>query len=322
MEMRNLMFLRYRGMIHCMGQLISKSKGYSDYTQTLFCDFDAGNNFLAVRAGGGGRSACATGVPTVPRTESGTCKGWPKPSWQQGVFNTYPADDVRRVPDVSLFASSGSAWGHVLAFCFSDSANNGNAPCTSGTTPGGGYGTSAAAPAMAGIQALVDQKMGARQGLPNIAYYELAALEYVWGNFNPDCNSSLGVNVDSSCTFHDVTEGDILVDCRGKVDCDLCWYQCPPWKEGSYGLPTRQILPHRPAEKSYGAVPGWDFATGIGTVNAYNLVMHWQTVMKMDTTLVTPPLRGVAQLPHQRFTKLERQRHYLPDLLKGLHRAN
>jgi hypothetical protein len=27
-------------------------------------------------------------------------------------------------------------------------------------------------------------------------------------------------------------------------------------------------------QPAYGATPGWDFATGIGSVNAYNLVMN------------------------------------------------
>jgi hypothetical protein len=27
-------------------------------------------------------------------------------------------------------------------------------------------------------------------------------------------------------------------------------------------------------QTAYGATPGWDFATGIGSVNAYNLVMN------------------------------------------------
>jgi len=28
---------------------------------------------------------------------------------------------------------------------------------------------------------------------------------------------------------------------------------------------------------AYSATRGWDFATGIGSVNAYNLVMNWPT---------------------------------------------
>ena len=29
------------------------------------------------------------------------------------------------------------------------------------------------------------------------------------------------------------------------------------------------------SQPAYPATPGWDFATGIGSVNAFNLVMNW-----------------------------------------------
>jgi hypothetical protein len=29
---------------------------------------------------------------------------------------------------------------------------------------------------------------------------------------------------------------------------------------------------------AYGTTAGWDFATGLGSINAYNLVMKWNSV--------------------------------------------
>ena len=53
----------------------------------------------------------------------GTCAGYAKPSWQAGIFGN-PADGVRDVPDVSLFAGNG-IWGHYAVVCFSDTSNGG-----------------------------------------------------------------------------------------------------------------------------------------------------------------------------------------------------
>ena len=91
---------------------------------------------------------------------SGTCEGWPKPSWQSGFLGN-PADGVRDIPDVSLFAANG-AWNHIYIICYSDprpgGVSDGSAPCTgsvSGWSTSGG--TSFTAPIFAGIQALVNQ---------------------------------------------------------------------------------------------------------------------------------------------------------------------
>ena len=57
--------------------------------------------------------------------------------------------------------------------------NEGGAPCTAKNDAllVGGGGTSFASPAMAGIQALIDQKYG-RQGNANYVYYALAAKQF------------------------------------------------------------------------------------------------------------------------------------------------
>src|SRR5208337_3473593 len=127
-------------------------------------------------AGSGGPSGCATGAPDYTGLVSGTCAGYPKPSWQSGLIGN-PSDGVRDIPDVSLFAASGS-WGHAYIICFSD-PSNGGASCNGApdtwTLVGG---TSAAAPIWAAIQSLINQASGSRWGNPNPEYYLRAATEY------------------------------------------------------------------------------------------------------------------------------------------------
>jgi hypothetical protein len=107
-----------------------------------------------------------------------------------------PNDGFRDIPDVSLFAANG-LWSHYYPVCYTDSLWGG-VPCT-GTpdTWSGAGGTSFASPIMAGIQALVNQKTGDRQGNPNPVYYSLAAKEYGTSG-NSACNSTLGNQV-ASC---------------------------------------------------------------------------------------------------------------------------
>jgi hypothetical protein len=219
--------------------------------------------------GGGGPSACATGTPSTPSVVSGTCAGWAKPSWQSVVGN--PSDDVRDLPDVSLFAADG-AWFHFYVFCWSDPT--GGAPCTGDPSNwSGAGGTSFASPIMAGIQALVNQNAGARQGNPNPNYYALASNEY-GPSGNSSCNSSNGNTVSSTCIFYDVTLGDMGLDCTYLDASDIfnCYDPDGTFTNGIVGVLSTSNSSYLPA---FGTTLGWDFATGIGTVNATNLVNNW-----------------------------------------------
>lgn len=153
--------------------LLASYEGYATtYGSGSFCNSLLGGFFLTTASGGGGPSSCATGTPTISGVVSGTCQGWPKPPWQSVLGN--PNDGVRDTPDISLFAADG-LWSHYYVFCWSDSAHGG-AACTG--APGGwsgAGGTSFASPIMAGIQALINQKAGERQGNPSPVYYQLAA---------------------------------------------------------------------------------------------------------------------------------------------------
>ena len=219
-------------------------------------------------AGSGGPSNCVSGTPALTSgyiSGPGTCRGVSKPSWQAGVVGL-PSDGVRDLPDVSLFASNGF-WGHAYVECYSDIANGGS-PCTGApdnwTLLGG---TSISAPILAGVQALINQKTGAMQGNPNYVYYRLAATEYGSGG-SSSCNSSNGSSVGAACIFYDVTQGDIVVNCFG-FD---CYGATGTTSSFYYGVLSTSSSTNSPA---YRATTGWDFATGIGTVNVANLVNAW-----------------------------------------------
>jgi hypothetical protein len=137
---------------------------------------------------------------------------------------------------------------------------------------------------MAGVQALVNQKAGGPQGNPNPVYYSLAAAEYGAGG-NSSCNSSLGNGVSSSCIFHDVTQGDNDIGCMPfYLNTIPTFYNCYTDRPSVLtGVLSTSSLSYSIA---YPATAGWDFATGIGTVNAYNLVFGWptQTALALSIT--------------------------------------
>ena len=245
----------------CASVLLTDFFGYSDpYGSSGFCNSSAAsaNGYLTTVSGSGGPSGCASGS-SASGVVGGSCAGWPKPSWQALVGN--PSDGVRDIPDVSLFAANG-VWGHYYPFCFSDPSFGYTCTGTPDTWAGAG-GTSFSSPIMAGIQALVNQQTGERQGNPNPVYYSLAAAEY-GASGNSSCNSTLGNGVASSCIFYDVTQGDMDVNCKGSDNCYL--------PSGKFGVLSTSNTADQPA---YGTQTGWDFATGIGSVNAYNLVNNW-----------------------------------------------
>jgi subtilase family serine protease len=257
----------------CAGGLISRFLGYTTtFGANSFCATNTANEegFLTVSGGSGGPSGCATGTPTTFGVTNGSCKGYAKPSWQAGVPGI-PADNVRDLPDVSLFAANG-LWGHYYVFCWSDTKNGGAACVGNPSGWAGAGGTSFGSPILAGIQALVNQHEGAAQGNPNYIYYKLAASQYA-GNGLSTCNSSSASA--SSCIFHDVTLGDIVVDCSGSFN---CYGYAPPKNHPRLGTPDGALsVSSSVFNAGYNAGAGWDFASGIGSLDAYKLVMNWST---------------------------------------------
>ena len=189
-------------------------------------------------AGGGGASNC---VKITTTASSSVCGGgYTKPSWQSGTG--VPADSVRDLPDVSLFASNGanlSAY-PICAFageCVLDGAGQAEVVLTGGT--------SASTPAMAGIMALVNQKYG-RQGQANFTLYALAQQK--------------------PAAFHDITLGGNNVPCQtGAAEC----------AQNADGHNETTL---------FSAAPGYDLASGLGSVDASVLVNSWNTVTFQPTT--------------------------------------
>jgi hypothetical protein len=258
----------------CASELLAKFDGFSAaYGAGGLCNTGVD---LEVIGGGGGPSGCASGAPATgyEGVVSGTCAGYPKPSWQSVLGN--PADGVRDLPDVSLFAADGEYWSHSYIFCFSDTANGGASCSGAPDTWTQAGGTSFASPIMAGIQALINQHTGGAQGNPNPSYYAMARTEYGVSGAS-SCNSSNGNAVGSNCVFYDVTQGDTDQVCVGGINCYT--------PSGVYGVLSTCNTGYQPA---YAAGSGWDFASGIGTVNVFNLVEAFGSALSTPGSAPTP----------------------------------
>lgn len=238
------------------------------------------SNILAGYLGyAGGLAFCNTSVgeggayqQVSDAASGGPSKVYAKPSWQTGVLGIQK-DGRRDIPDVSLFASAG-VYNQSIVSCMSDT-KEGGVPChytvPKDTYYSSGGGTSCSAPSFAGIQALIDQKVGARQGNPNPVLYKLAAAEYGTSSQPKSgslasCNASNGNTIGPACIFQDVTAGDNDIPCQaGTPDC----YSAAGDQYGVLSTSTTQ------ESIAYPATPGWDFATGLGSVNVTNLVNAW-----------------------------------------------
>ena len=180
-----------------------------------------------------GMASVLSYIPELPWNESGAASGalwaggggasvvYKKPAWQAapGV----PADGARDVPDVSMTAAIHDAY--LVEF------QNGL---------WGVGGTSAAAPSLASLLALVLQNAGAPMGNVNPALYALANRQLASGG---------------SAIFHDITSGDNSV----------------------------------PGVTGYTAGPGYDLATGLGSVDANLLVNHWTDASAVNFLLTATP---------------------------------
>jgi uncharacterized repeat protein (TIGR01451 family) len=245
----------------CASALLYAAEGYgAAYGSNGYCNSTGGAKYLTTISGSGGPSQCATGTPALatPALVSGSCAGYAKPSWQSLAAGN-PADGLRDLPDVSLFAGNGFLY-HSYVICYSAAQSCAGAP-SSWAMAGG---TSFAAPILAGIQALIDQIYGA-QGNPNYVYYELAAGQAA--DTALGCQAAAGRNVSAGCVFYDVAQGDIDVNCTGGS------YDCYD-PGGTNGVLSQSSSTYSDA---YAAGTGWDFATGLGSVNAANLVTYWNS---------------------------------------------
>jgi subtilase family serine protease len=251
--------------------VITGSGFTQSFGETGFCNSPVGQQFFLIDiAGSGGPSTCFTGTPSIPGVVSGTCKGNPKPKFQTDVPGI-PHDGLRDQPDISLFASNGE-WGSFYPFCLSDT-NQGGTTCTAENDAVmlGAGGTSFSSPAMAGIQALINQRYG-KQGDANFVYYAIAADQFE-DHGAAQCNASQtsGKLPASFCVFNDVTLGDIDIPC-GQNPNGGNFYDC----HGATATVIGELsTSNKKDEPAYPATIGYDFATGLGSVNASNLFKAW-----------------------------------------------
>lgn len=120
-----------------------------------------------------------------------------------------------------------------------------------------GAGTSAAAPCFAGMVALINQKMNTPDGQ---------------GNINPVLYSMAAT---TPAAFHDITTGNNIVPCS----------------EGSKDCPATA-----PFQFGYNAGAGYDLATGLGSVDAFNLVEAWGSSVagNLPAPTLSTPANGAA----------------------------
>jgi subtilase family serine protease len=176
-------------------------------------------------------------------TGGGASMFFTKPPWQTGTG--VPNDDARDVPDVSLTASPDE---DPYLICSSDYLNtdtSATADCSSGFRATDGTldvvgGTSAATPSFAGIMALLEQKVGSKQGNINEVLYPLFAKD--------------------GSAFHNITNGN------NEEPCEAATPDCP--NGGQIG---------------FVAGTGYSQTTGLGSVNAFNLVSEWTSVAPITT---------------------------------------
>jgi len=180
-----------------------------------------------------------------------------KPSWQTGTG--VPADGKRDLPDVSLMSGNGAdnaTWLVCTADTERISSKTYTENCT--TQSNGSFyfagfgGTSTAAPAFAGILAMVQQKAG--EGRLGQAATELYSLY----------NGS-----HASAIFHDITVGNNSVPCTSGT------LNCVNNTAGYY------------YESGYNTTTGFDLASGMGSVDVTQLMNYWGTTTGSAPATVT-----------------------------------
>ena len=197
-------------------------------------------------------NSTANGVTTylAQGTGGGASIYIPKPSWQTGPG--VPADGARDVPDVSFPAS-----GHDGYFaCYAGGGGN----CANGYFE---YfsGTSAAAPGLSAVTALLNQKAGGSQGNLNPLLYRLA--------------STAGV-------FHDTTPAS-----SGVATCDV---NTPSLCNNSDPSPTSLTG----GLAGFALTTGYDQATGNGSLDVFNFLTAATATTPVAKAATTLAITGSA----------------------------
>ncbi|HUX66045.1 MAG TPA: protease pro-enzyme activation domain-containing protein [Terriglobales bacterium] len=205
---------------------------------------------------------CYSNAP-LSSSGGGVSTLYPKPVWQSAL--NVPGDGARDLPDVSFAAADHD--GYVVCqggICHPNGSGAFNFDVFAGT--------SASAPAFAGVMALVNQKTATIQGQADYTLYGLARSQETWSQ----CNSSTGTAASlAGCIFYDTTTGNNSEPCAGGSP------GCSSSTAGTLG--TLQ---------GFSAGPGYDLVTGLGSMNVANLVNHWSSAtpsLASKTTLALSP---------------------------------
>ena len=208
-----------------------------------------------------------------------------KPVWQR-IVRGAPRDQSRDLPDVSLFGGSYGGYSWVIV-C------TGQYPCTKNFASPVYLvgGTSLSSPMFAGIQALIDQGLAGKglsadQGNAAPTLYVLASREYAAPSSLMACNADNGAKGSGNCVFHDITDGGnstqcVVVEEFDETTPDCYFYGTINNLFGTYGptqvgLTASSIANYNPQTAAFAAHAGWDFANGLGSVNATNLFAAWK----------------------------------------------
>lgn len=134
--------------------------------------------------------------------------------------------------------------------------------------------------------ALVNQNMvvnhgapaGQGQGNADYALYNLASAQATAGT---NCDSS-STSISASCTFHDITKGNNSVPCvGGSFGCSNASTATGAYGvEEAYNINTNALS----GNIAWNTAVGLDLATGLGSVDAFNLVSNWPTASFTPTT--------------------------------------
>ncbi|HEX4650248.1 MAG TPA: Ig-like domain repeat protein [Granulicella sp.] len=238
---------------------------YGDDLYSYYTTFGA----TTIAAGSGGASTAGFANVGVVST---SYSPYPKPSWQTTLT---PTDSARDLPDVSLFAADGLN-ASFTPICAVDG------DCQQVTSGGtvqitGVGGTSVAAPSFAGIMALVDQEYASSQGQADFVLYPLAA------QFPRAFHDVVSGTNSVPCNVNTSTSGQPALDCISVSNpvtvTDLTYGQA---LEGQIGITT-------PKTAEYNAGTGYDLATGLGSIDAYQLVTNWGNVKFTPSTVTLTP---------------------------------
>ncbi|MGH9717260.1 MAG: Ig-like domain repeat protein [Candidatus Acidiferrales bacterium] len=266
----------------CTNQEIFSSLGTTIAAQT--CNdptvLEQFSYLLEPIGGGGGKSGCTV---SDGQNLSSCATPYSKPAWQTALT---PADSVRDLPDVAMFASNGFN-GSFYVLCEADQLGTDNEISVSGGYPStscdptdtntgivGVGGTSAPTPAFAGIMALVNQSSSSRQGNANYILYKLA------GQSGNTCSSA--ANPAGTCVFYDVPSGSTT-----SMPCASGTPNCSVTGSNQYGVLYDGSNP------AYDTAAGYDLATGLGSVNVDNLVTKWKSfVLALESSSTTLTLNS------------------------------